>query len=160
MALCVTQVWDVMSNKEAVELVASTPDYLAATKLVDVAASRWTQFRPNSKQDDVSAVVMYLHHDVADLHRDVADQWAPVPEGGGEMGCVGIRSESFRAADDAARSERDGISRPDVVFNHEGQKLESRPDSAFEDARCHANNNYRTMLQGTLCDDMHFAVEV
>lgn len=139
-----------MSNKEAVDLVAATPDCMAATQLVNVAASRWKQFRPNSKQDDLSAVVLYLHRDVVSV------------KGGDEVGCVGSLSDSFEASDDDAQS---GVSRPDAVFNDEGQRLESRPDtdeaeSALDDARCHANNKYRSMLQNTLCDDMQFAVEV
>lgn len=141
-----------MSNREAVELVASTPDCMAATHLVNVAASRWKQMKPNSKQDDVSATIMYLH-------REVADQLASLLKGGDEVGCVGSLSDSFQTTDEDVETVS-GISRPDVVFNDEGQRLESMPDSAFDDARCHPNDENRSMLQGTLGDDMHFVVEV
>lgn len=52
------QVWDALSNKEAVDIVASTPCRGAAAKaLVD---SAWTKFSPNDYVDDCAAVCLFL----------------------------------------------------------------------------------------------------
>ncbi|KAL3851062.1 hypothetical protein ACJIZ3_012944 [Penstemon smallii] len=62
-------VWDVLSNKEAVEIVASAPGRgTAARALVDCATRAWRLKYPTSKNDDCAAVCLYLEHTpVADV---------------------------------------------------------------------------------------------
>ncbi|KAK4491828.1 hypothetical protein RD792_002605 [Penstemon davidsonii] len=69
-------VWDVLSNKEAVEIVASAPGRgTAARALVDCATRAWRLKYPTSKNDDCAAVCLYLEHtpvvDVTKAQNDV-----------------------------------------------------------------------------------------
>ncbi|CAN1197964.1 Probable protein phosphatase 2C 34 [Linum perenne] len=55
-------VWDVVSNQEAVEIVASAPDQSKAAKcLVKAAAKAWRRKRKGIAMDDISAVCLFLH---------------------------------------------------------------------------------------------------
>ncbi|ESQ27151.1 hypothetical protein EUTSA_v10018625mg [Eutrema salsugineum] len=54
-------VWDVLSNKEAVEIVASAPSpSTAARALVDTAVRSWRIRYPTSKNDDCTVVCLFL----------------------------------------------------------------------------------------------------
>ncbi|GAV69384.1 PP2C domain-containing protein [Cephalotus follicularis] len=56
-------VWDVLSNKEAVEVVASAPTHsTAARALVDCAVRAWRLKYPTSKNDDCAVVCLFLEH--------------------------------------------------------------------------------------------------
>ncbi|KAJ4829297.1 hypothetical protein Tsubulata_000994 [Turnera subulata] len=56
-------VWDVLSNKEAVDVVASAPGpTTAARALVDSAVRAWKLKYPTSKNDDCAAVCLFLEH--------------------------------------------------------------------------------------------------
>ncbi|KAJ8447809.1 hypothetical protein Cgig2_015172 [Carnegiea gigantea] len=58
----VFQVWDVISNQEAVEIVSSTPDRAkAAKRLVDHAARAWKRKRRGIAMDDISAICLFFH---------------------------------------------------------------------------------------------------
>lgn len=55
-------VWDVLSNKEVVDIVAASPRRSSAAKfLVDAAAREWKHKYPTSKMDDCAVVCLYLN---------------------------------------------------------------------------------------------------
>lgn len=55
------QVWDVLSNEEVVEIVASAPTRSSAARiLVDSAAREWKLKYPTSKMDDCAVVCLFL----------------------------------------------------------------------------------------------------
>ena len=58
-----TQVWDVLSNKEAVDIVAAAPGRATAARaLVDCATRAWRLKYPTSKNDDCAVVCLFLEH--------------------------------------------------------------------------------------------------
>lgn len=55
-------VWDVLSNEEAVQIVAGTPDReKAAKRLVECAVRAWRRRRRGIAVDDCSAICLFLH---------------------------------------------------------------------------------------------------
>ncbi|KAJ3679017.1 hypothetical protein LUZ60_017028 [Juncus effusus] len=54
-------VWDVLSNKEAVDIISSCPTrYRAARTLVEAADREWKSKYPTSKMDDCAVVCLFL----------------------------------------------------------------------------------------------------
>jgi serine/threonine protein phosphatase PrpC len=55
-------VWDVLSNEEAVRVVAATPDReKAAKRLVECAVRAWRRKRRDVAVDDCSAICLFFH---------------------------------------------------------------------------------------------------
>ncbi|XP_024192970.1 probable protein phosphatase 2C 34 [Rosa chinensis] len=55
-------VWDVISNKEAIQIVSSAPDRnKAAKRLVACAALAWKSKRRGIAMDDISAICLFFH---------------------------------------------------------------------------------------------------
>lgn len=55
------QVWDVLSNKEAVDIIASAPSRATAARaLVDCATRAWRLKYPTSKTDDCAVVCLFV----------------------------------------------------------------------------------------------------
>ena len=63
--VCVSsgQVWDVLSNKEVVGIVASAPRSSAARIVVESAVQAWRTKLPASKIDDCSVVCLFFDSD-------------------------------------------------------------------------------------------------
>ncbi|KAI5591126.1 hypothetical protein POPTR_004G066200v4 [Populus trichocarpa] len=67
-------VWDVLSNKEAVDIVASAPGRATAARaLVDCAVRAWRLKYPTSKTDDCAVVCLFLEHPCA-VNGEVEEQ--------------------------------------------------------------------------------------
>lgn len=58
------QIWDVLSNKEVVDIIASAPARTSAARaLVESAVRAWRYKYPTSKVDDCAVVCLYLDSD-------------------------------------------------------------------------------------------------
>ncbi|XP_041000823.1 probable protein phosphatase 2C 33 [Juglans microcarpa x Juglans regia] len=54
-------IWDVLSNKEVVDIVASAPQSAAARAVVDLAVRAWKSKFPYGKVDDCAVVCLFLN---------------------------------------------------------------------------------------------------
>ncbi|CAN8293119.1 unnamed protein product [Cochlearia groenlandica] len=67
-------VWDVLSNKEAVNIVSSAPSRnTAARAIVDTAVRAWRLKYPTSKIDDCSVVCLFLEDSLAGTSMEVSE---------------------------------------------------------------------------------------
>ncbi|KAG7591866.1 PPM-type phosphatase domain [Arabidopsis thaliana x Arabidopsis arenosa] len=67
-------VWDVLSNKEAVDIVASAPNRnTAARAVVDTAVRAWRLKYPTSKNDDCAVVCLFLEDTSAAASVEVSE---------------------------------------------------------------------------------------
>ena len=64
------QVWDVVSNEEAVQIVWECPERgKAAKRLVERAADGWRKKRRGIAMDDISAIVLFFHSSSSSSHQ-------------------------------------------------------------------------------------------
>lgn len=62
------QVWDVISNEEAVKIVSSTAEKgKSARRLVECAASAWKSKKRGLAMDDISAICLFFHSEANPL---------------------------------------------------------------------------------------------
>ncbi|XP_020538045.1 probable protein phosphatase 2C 66 isoform X2 [Jatropha curcas] len=72
-------VWDVLSNKEAVDIVASAPSRATAARaLVDCAVRAWRLKYPTSKNDDCAVVCLFLEH-LSEANGEVESDLKKIP---------------------------------------------------------------------------------
>lgn len=57
------QIWDVLSNKEVVDIVSSSARSCASRTLVETAVRAWRSKYPTSKVDDCAVVCLFLDSD-------------------------------------------------------------------------------------------------
>ncbi|KAF5445141.1 hypothetical protein F2P56_034213 [Juglans regia] len=101
-------VWDVLSNKEAVDIVASAPGRsTAARALVDCAFRAWRLKYPTSKNDDCAVVCLFLEHVPAASEAVADNDMTKAPQEAIEM--VAVTDEKARGleADDTKSSVLD-----------------------------------------------------
>ncbi|KAK0606590.1 hypothetical protein LWI29_001199 [Acer saccharum] len=77
------QVWDAISNQEAVEIVSSTLDREKSTKkLVECAVRAWKYKKRGIAMDDISAIYLFFHSTSSPPHPNLrsstADTAAPI----------------------------------------------------------------------------------
>ncbi|KAI5431674.1 probable protein phosphatase 2C 33 [Lathyrus oleraceus] len=70
-------IWDVLSNEEVVEIVASAPQSTAARLLVESAVHAWRTKFPFCKVDDCAAVCLFLNSDSESKAEDTPDKLMP-----------------------------------------------------------------------------------
>ncbi|CAI8592101.1 unnamed protein product [Vicia faba] len=70
-------IWDVLSNEEVVEIVASAPQSTAARILVESAVHAWRTKFPFCKVDDCAAVCLFLNSDSESKTDDTTDKLMP-----------------------------------------------------------------------------------
>lgn len=69
------QIWDVLSNKEVVDIIASAPARSSAARaLVESAVRAWRYKYPTSKVDDCAVVCLYLDSDSNNIISTAAKQ--------------------------------------------------------------------------------------
>ncbi|KAF8083638.1 hypothetical protein N665_0761s0013 [Sinapis alba] len=91
-------VWDVLSNKEAVDIVASAPSRsTAARALVDTAVRSWRIKYPTSKNDDCTVVCLFLQDSsnvVKDSHKEDSVESVSISNKEEEEEIVQVKEES------------------------------------------------------------------
>ncbi|XP_050236034.1 probable protein phosphatase 2C 66 [Mercurialis annua] len=74
-------VWDVLSNKEAVDIVASAPSRATAARaLVDCAVRAWRLKYPTSKNDDCAVVCLFPEHTAEENGEVVESEAKMIPD--------------------------------------------------------------------------------
>lgn len=68
------QIWDVLTNEEVVNIVASAPRATAAQALVESAVRVWRFKYPSSKVDDCAVVCLFLNPGSPNASMFTADQ--------------------------------------------------------------------------------------
>lgn len=71
------QIWDVLSNEEVVDIVASAPQSTAARAVVEWAVGAWKTKFPFCKVDDCAAVCLFFDSDSDFKSTDTKDKLIP-----------------------------------------------------------------------------------
>ena len=71
------QIWDVLSNEEVVDIVASASQSTAARALVESAVRAWKTKFPFCKVDDCAAVCLFFDSDLDFKSTDTKDKLIP-----------------------------------------------------------------------------------
>lgn len=95
------QIWDVLSNKEVVDIVGSCPTRsYAARTLVESAVRAWRSKYPTSKVDDCAVVCLFLDSNESAASTTKFKENIPSPEEDGVPGVTGLnRSGTVRSGE-------------------------------------------------------------
>ncbi|MBA0765437.1 hypothetical protein Gotri_014634 [Gossypium trilobum] len=104
-------VWDVLSNKEAIDIVASAPSRsTAARALVDCATRAWRLKYPTSKNDDCAVVCLFLEYlpasngtaeenDITRIPKECRETMVPIDENKGDSHTSSLgQSDAFHGS--------------------------------------------------------------
>lgn len=110
------QIWDVLSNKEVVDIIAAAPGRSSAARaLVESAVRAWRYKYPTSKVDDCAAVCLFIDSDSPKLssasHINSKEQSSSgnrvIPDGGEDLSGPTVlkRSGTCRASNEESQEE-------------------------------------------------------
>ncbi|WCJ32504.1 Protein phosphatase 2C family protein [Euphorbia peplus] len=137
-------VWDVLSNKEAVDIVASAPGRATAARaLVDCAVRAWRLKYPTSKNDDCAVVCLFLEHeseangeveepDAKTLPKDSVESVAKAEE----IAVVVETADAFLSHSDTIRGGSDEIVPINELAEEKKLSLSSQSQSKRSLAEC------------------------
>ncbi|KAH7689216.1 Protein-serine/threonine phosphatase protein [Dioscorea alata] len=137
-------VWDVLSNKEVVDIVATAPTRsTAARALVECAVRSWRLKFPTSKSDDCAVVVLFLDIPCSSNQLPENDSEKPLTEQTDTTVSSLTQQEPYASVtDEVTGSPQTHSYVSEIVVEDEEPKLEQMPDrcqSARSLAECLSN---------------------